>query len=74
LLRFPVGGRPANPAGAEGDLIYNADHLVMQYCDGTNWYPTGRCQHGLNAFTDLTTAFPNTLTAPIEYCPALPGF
>ena len=26
-----------NPAGTEGQQIYNADHSTMQFCDGTNW-------------------------------------
>ncbi|MBF9045492.1 hypothetical protein HKCCE4037_19310, partial [Rhodobacterales bacterium HKCCE4037] len=25
-------------AAAEGTMIYNADHNVPQFCDGTNWY------------------------------------
>ena len=27
----------SNPAGVEGEQIYNADHNTMQYCDGTDW-------------------------------------
>ncbi|MCB9996124.1 MAG: DUF1566 domain-containing protein [Rhodospirillales bacterium] len=27
----------SNPAGSEGDLIYNDDENVLQFCDGTNW-------------------------------------
>jgi len=27
----------SNPAGVEGEQIYNDDHNVMQYCDGTDW-------------------------------------
>ena len=30
-----AGTRP----GAEGDVIYNADKHVLQFCDGTNWIP-----------------------------------
>ncbi|MEO9900839.1 MAG: tail fiber domain-containing protein [Nisaea sp.] len=26
-----------NPAGEESKIIYNSDHKVMQYCNGTNW-------------------------------------
>jgi len=26
-----------SPTGAAGDMIYNTDHNVMQFCDGTNW-------------------------------------
>ena len=31
----------ANPAGDAGDMIYNADHSVVQWCDGTDWYAAG---------------------------------
>jgi len=27
----------SNPTGVEGEQIYNSDHKVMQYCDGTDW-------------------------------------
>jgi len=27
----------ANPVGAEGENIYNADYHTMQFCNGTNW-------------------------------------
>ena len=30
-----------DPDGEAGDMIYNADHNVMQWCDGTNWYAAG---------------------------------
>jgi Concanavalin A-like lectin/glucanases superfamily len=30
-----------NPAGQEGDLIYNSDHNVEQYCDGPDWVAIG---------------------------------
>lgn len=26
-----------NPAGDEGEIVYNSDHAVMQFCNGTNW-------------------------------------
>lgn len=31
----------ANPAGAEGELIYNSTHKVLQFCNGTLWIATG---------------------------------
>lgn len=42
---FVLAGAPMNvahaactsPAGEEGEQIYNDDHNVMQYCDGTDW-------------------------------------
>ncbi len=30
-----------NPAGQEGDLIYNGAKNVLQYCDGPNWIAIG---------------------------------
>ena len=27
-----------NPAGIEGEQVYNSTHKTMQFCDGTNWY------------------------------------
>ncbi|HEY8963822.1 MAG TPA: hypothetical protein VIN59_05085, partial [Alphaproteobacteria bacterium] len=27
----------SSPAGAEGEMIYNDDFNVLQFCDGTNW-------------------------------------
>ncbi|MCI5059486.1 MAG: hypothetical protein MRY79_00275 [Alphaproteobacteria bacterium] len=40
LLAFlPVSAKAActNPAGVEGDQLYNSTHKVMQFCDDTNW-------------------------------------
>ncbi len=31
----------ANPSGAAGDMIFNADYHVLQWCDGTNWIAGG---------------------------------
>lgn len=28
----------AGPAGVAGDMVYNKDHAVFQYCDGTDWF------------------------------------
>jgi hypothetical protein len=28
----------SNPAGVEGEQIYNTTHKTMQFCDGTNWW------------------------------------
>ena len=41
LLVFSPGMAQAactGPAGEAGDIIYNTDHSVLQWCDGTNWY------------------------------------
>ena len=27
----------ANPAGVAGDMVFNSDYAVMQWCDGTDW-------------------------------------
>lgn len=31
----------ASPAGIEGEMFYNADHNVMQYCNGEEWVGIG---------------------------------
>ncbi len=31
-----------SPLGFMGEIIYNADYNVMQYCDGSNWIAMGR--------------------------------
>lgn len=36
-----AGGGCSNPAGTEGQMLYNQASHVMQYCDGTVWRPTG---------------------------------
>lgn len=37
LLATPARADCANPVGAEGDQLYNADYKVMQFCNGTQW-------------------------------------
>lgn len=34
--------RCANPYGVEGQMIFNSDHAVMQYCDGARWLGIGK--------------------------------
>ena len=34
--------RCANPYGVEGQMIFNSDHAVMQYCDGARWLAIGK--------------------------------
>ncbi len=33
----PAHATCINPVGDHGDMLYNRDHTVMQYCNGTNW-------------------------------------
>jgi hypothetical protein len=40
----PAGTQPvscSSPEGAEGDLIYNTNQSVLQFCNGSEWVPTG---------------------------------
>jgi hypothetical protein len=40
LIVFPVLSHAAPPvcnAGAEGTIIYNKDHKIVQFCNGTQW-------------------------------------
>ncbi len=39
LAARPVYAACANPAGNEGDIIYNADYHTYQFCNGTSWTP-----------------------------------
>src|SRR5664279_4071052 len=32
--------------GNEGDIMYNKDNHVLQFCDGTNWVPMGKSWTG----------------------------
>lgn len=34
---FPAYAACSNPAGSVGDIVYNADYRVPQYCNDTNW-------------------------------------
>lgn len=43
VRRGPGGGSGcASPDGTEGALMYNTNHSVMQYCDGSNWMAIGK--------------------------------
>ena len=37
LISFHAHADCANPFGIEGDLVYNADCKVPQYCNGDMW-------------------------------------
>ncbi len=37
LAGGPLWAGCANPTGIKGEQIYNADHGVMQFCDGASW-------------------------------------
>lgn len=34
--------RCANPYGLEGEMVYNSDHDVVQFCDGARWIAIGK--------------------------------
>ena len=36
-MSFAAEAACTNPAGSEGDLVYNDDEKILQYCDNTNW-------------------------------------
>ena len=40
-LYAAAGGGCSNPSGAAGEIVYNADFNVVQYCNGTNWKAMG---------------------------------
>lgn len=37
LTSAPLHAACVNPAGPEGEAMYNADYHVMQFCNGTKW-------------------------------------
>ncbi len=37
VFSAPAHATCINPVGDHGDMLYNRDHTVMQYCNGTNW-------------------------------------
>jgi Concanavalin A-like lectin/glucanases superfamily len=41
LATYKIAMPCTNPVGNEGDMNYNLDNHVPQYCDGTNWRPMG---------------------------------
>ena len=49
LSAAPVYAACTNPAGEEGQVVYNSTHKVMQFCDGTNWQAMG-CQGNSSTF------------------------
>lgn len=61
LCAVPPLARAADctsPAGAEGSMVYNADHHVMQFCSGSGWIGMAGVNIGgasaLSGLTDVT--------------------
>ncbi len=56
LLAVPGAAHAAcsSPSGNAGKVIYDADHSMLSYCDGTNWIAMGRPVSG-----GLPTGCPN---------------
>lgn len=56
LIAFPILGAAllprtaeaacSSPAGTVGEIFYNGDYEVMQFCDGTNWIGMGGASSG----------------------------
>lgn len=70
LLASNVFADCVNPAGKEGQQVYNGSYHVMQFCNGTNWIAmagvstnvTGESDtlSGLNCTTDQIVKFDGT--------------
>ncbi len=43
LLSDTTHAACANPSAEAGEIVYNTDYNVLQYCDGTNWKAAGVC-------------------------------
>ncbi|MDD9912249.1 MAG: hypothetical protein OXR68_03075 [Alphaproteobacteria bacterium] len=56
----------SNPAGEEGEQIYNLDHKVMQYCDGTNWQAMGAIQSNIQGYERITNNCGSTTTCTVS--------
>lgn len=41
IFATPAWATCTAPAGVEGEIIYNSDHKVLQYCDGKDWWGMG---------------------------------
>lgn len=41
LAASPAKAACTNPAGVEGQMVYNTTHKVLQYCDGDKWWGMG---------------------------------
>ncbi len=41
FIATPAHAACVNPVGDHGDMLYNRDHTVMQYCNGTDWIGMG---------------------------------
>ncbi|MFH1159200.1 MAG: hypothetical protein V1721_10040 [Pseudomonadota bacterium] len=46
LTSSPAYAACSSPVGSDGDMMYNADYHVPQYCDGTNWRAIGTSGSG----------------------------
>lgn len=46
----------SSPSGGAGEMIYNTDYSVMQYCNGTNWYRMGGGSSTLAGMGDVNVS------------------
>src|ERR1035437_95319 len=64
LLAFAPAAQAncASPVGSAGNIMYNKDHHVPQYCDGTNWIAMGQqsAGGGGGSNTVFVTSTPST--------------
>lgn len=52
LIPAPALADCAIPSGREGEIVYNADFAVLQYCNGTDWIGMGGASAGPGGLTD----------------------
>ena len=63
-ISTPAYADCSNPAGAAGDMNYNADYAVPQYCDGTAWQAIGHPADLCVSFTNQSNvALNSTITS-----------
>lgn len=65
ILLYPFAARAActGPDGVGGDILFNVDHAVMQYCNDTDWIAFPKYDQSPTPFTltDLTNQAQTTL-------------
>lgn len=52
LVSGPAQAACSNPAGNAGDIVFNKDFRVLQYCNDTSWQAVGPSAGGIKGPTD----------------------
>lgn len=55
-----------SPAGVEGKIIYNSDHKVAQFCNGTDWIGMAGGSTSIMTGDTMTDGWPDAITCSDE--------